>query len=323
MTDSDLGIDGNLDLQFGNESGNLQDSSNFQSIMNNTPNEPNIQPNSQYDRSFSFDSDGNDSSGFPETSQPPRPKSPKSRYDYFANDVPLSQPTPPRSNSPEDDYPDYGDGGSPELSSLFSLISNFQPNPVEMTVHWKPFLPELVPAIGTIDAFIKVPRPDSEIDDLGLVILDEPSISQSNPQILRMELREQYGITTPDNQSDAYIGCIENPQKNLKALNAWLESIEEIHRNRPPVNVIYNTKMPELEELMEPWPDEFENVLKSVVLPSADMDISLEEYAKIICALLEIPVRGNLIESLHVLFSLYAQFEGNQYFQSQRQPTPT
>ncbi|KAK8834630.1 Intraflagellar transport protein 46 [Tritrichomonas musculus] len=322
MSDSDSGFGTNLGIQFGSENSNPQDSGNYKSIMNNEANGPNIQPNSQYDRSFAFDSEGDDDIGSTEQSQPPRPKSPKSRYDYFANDVSLSQPTPPRSNSPEDDQ-DLGGDASPELSSLFSLITNFTPNPVEMTVHWKPFLPDLVPAIGAIDAFIKVPRPDSEFDDLGLVVLDEPSISQSNPQILKMELREQYGITSPDNQCDSYIGCIENPQKNLKALNSWLESIEEIHRNRPPVNVIYTTKMPELEDLMEPWPDEFENVLKSVVLPSADMDISLEEYAKIICALLEIPVRGNLIESLHVLFSLYAQFEGNQYFQSQRQPTPT
>lgn len=316
MSDSDSGLGTNLDIKFGSENSNPQDGGNYQSIMNNEANNSNIQPNSQYDRSFSFDSEGDDGAGSLGQSQPPRPKSPKSRYDTF------SQPTPPRSNSPEDDQ-DIGGDTSPELSSLFSLITNFTPNPVEMTVHWKPFLPDLVPAIGAIDAFIKVPRPDSELDDLGLVILDEPSISQSNPQILKMELREQYGITSPDNQCDSYIGCIENPQKNLKALNSWLESIEEIHRNRPPVNVIYTTKMPELEDLMEPWPDEFENVLKSVVLPSAEMDISLEEYAKIICALLEIPVRGNLIESLHVLFSLYAQFEGNQYFQSQRQPTPT
>ena len=315
MSDSD----NDFGIQFGNENG--QESGNYQSIMNHGANQSNIQPNSRYDQSFSFDSGEDDGRQSPGQTQPPRPKSPKSRYDYFANEVPLSQPTPPRSNSPEDDQ--EMDDDSPELASLFSLITNFTPNPVEMTVHWKPFLPDLVPAIGAIDAFIKVPRPDSEFDELGLVVLDEPSISQSNPQILKMELREQYGITSPDNQCDAYIGCIENPQKNLKALHSWLESIEEIHRNRPPVNVIYTTKMPELEDLMEPWPDEFENVLRSCFLPSADMDISLEEYARIICAILEIPVHGNLIESLHVLFSLYAQFEGNQYFQSQRQPTPT
>ena len=218
-------------------------------------------------------------------------------------------------------HDDYGnnEGFSNELASLFSLISNFQPEPIDITVHWKPFIPELIPAIGAIDAFIKVPRPDGEMDDLGLTILDEPSISQSNPQLLKMELREQYGLTSPENQSDGYIGFIENVQENRKQLDAWLESIEEIHRNRPPPVYIYQAQMPEIEYLMEQWDDTFEETLKSCPLPTADLDISLEEYAKIICAILEIPIKGNIIESLHHLFVLYSEFVSNQYFRSQEE----
>lgn len=309
---SDRGDDGNLDLRYGSNS-SLQDSGNYDSIMG----EPNIIPNSQFDRSISFDSDDDEP---PPISK--RPTAPKSRYDIDYDDPPMgdnaySIPTPPRLNSPDEVA-----GSSPELSSLFSLIANFQPNPVEMTVHWKPFLPDLVPAIGSIDAFIKVPRPDSDLDELGLVYLDEPSIAQSNPQVLKMELREKYNLSSPENQGDAYIGCIEDPQKNSKALNSWLESIEEIHRNRPPPIVIYSSKMPELEELMEVWPPKFEDTLKSLPLPTADIDLSVSDFAKMTCALLEIPVKSNIIESLHHLFSLYAQFEGNQYFQSVRTSTP-
>ncbi|MBR0306437.1 MAG: DUF624 domain-containing protein, partial [Lachnospiraceae bacterium] len=43
-------------------------------------------------------------------------------------------------------------------------------------------------------------------------LMFEPSIAQSNPQVLRMELREQYGVTSPGNESDGYIGAIEDPQ---------------------------------------------------------------------------------------------------------------
>ena len=223
----------------------------------------------------------------------------------------------------EHDNNGYGDihneEFSNELASLFSLISNFTPEAVDITVHWKPFIPELIPAIGAIDAFIKVPRPDGEMDDLGLTILDEPSISQSNPQLLKMELREQYGITSPENQSDGYVGYIQNVQNNRKELDAWLESIEEIHRNRPPPVYIYQTQMPEIEYLMEQWDDTFDETLKSCPIPTADLDISLEEYAKIICAILEIPVKGNIIESLHHLFVLYSEFISNQYFKSQEE----
>ena len=275
--------DSGLDLNMGNK---LSDSGNYESIVQNSQN---YQP---YSLNANSDDDLNNGTNF----------------DHYR----------PGSNLPDDDIAEGSD-----MASLFSLISKFQPEPVEISVHWKPFIPDLVPAIGAIDAFIKVPRPDGEMDDLGLVIVDEPSISQSNPQILRMELREQYGINSPANEGDGYIGFIENPQKNRKALMSWLESIEEVHRNRPPPTYIYSSKMPELEQLMEPWPEEFEETLNAVPLPSAEMDLSFEDYAKVICSLLEIPVRGNLIESLHHLFSLYAQFEGNQYFQSQRAPTPT
>ncbi len=57
-------------------------------------------------------------------------------------------------------------------------------------------------------------------------------------------------------------------------------------------------------------------------LPSADMDMSTEEYAKVVCGLLDIPVHtggggeapGNLIQSLHLLFNLYAEFKSNAHF---------
>lgn len=45
--------------------------------------------------------------------------------------------------------------------------------------------------------------------------------------------------------------------------------------------------------------------------------MSVEEYARLACALLDIPVYDNIIESLHLLFSLYSEFKANPYFSSQ------
>ena len=53
----------------------------------------------------------------------------------------------------------------------------------------KPFIPEYVPAIGDIDAFLKVPRPDGKEDSLGLTVLDEPSAKQSDPHVLNLQMR--------------------------------------------------------------------------------------------------------------------------------------
>ena len=57
-------------------------------------------------------------------------------------------------------------------------------------------------------------------------------------------------------------------------------------------------------------------------LPTEDIDMSLEEYAKLCCALVDIPVHQtnsgkNVVEALHVFFTLYDTFRANQHFQQQ------
>jgi intraflagellar transport protein 46 len=281
---------------------------------------PAIEPNSQFDRQIRMSSDDDDGDFDIKPAAQAAAKRPAAAAAKPAPSGKAARPSaPPR-------YDDDLDAGAPAgaaddaisgaagMASLFALIGKFHPEPVEIPVHWKPFIPDLVPAIGSIDAFIKVPRPDGDLDDLGLVIVDEPSIAQSNPQVLRMELREQYGVTSPSTESDGYVGHIEDLQKNRKALDSWLDSLEEIHRNRPPPTIIYTHKMPEMEDLMEPWPAQLEEALASVLLPTADIDLGFDEFARVICALLEIPVRGNLIESIHHLFTLYSSFTRNDYF---------
>jgi len=45
-----------------------------------------------------------------------------------------------------------------------------------------------------------------------------------------------------------------------------------------------------------------------------EQDIDLESYSKLVCALLDVPVYGNVLESLHVLFSLFLEFKANPWF---------
>jgi len=59
-------------------------------------------------------------------------------------------------------------------------------------------------------------------------------------------------------------------------------------------------------------------------LPTEELDVSLEEFAKIACALVDIPIHNttnnkNIIESLHVFFTLYSEFRANQHFQQQNE----
>ena len=53
---------------------------------------------------------------------------------------------------------------------------------------------------------------------------------------------------------------------------------------------------------------------KSIDLPPPDIDLDLKDYARIACALLDVPVYSSMTESLHVLFTLYSEFRNNQHF---------
>ncbi|KAL3319148.1 Intraflagellar transport protein 46 [Cichlidogyrus casuarinus] len=66
---------------------------------------------------------------------------------------------------------------------------------------------------------------------------------------------------------------------------------------------------------MSEWDPELELMLKSNKLPSADLECDLKEYVDIACALFDIPIYGNRIESLHLLFTLYMEFKSSQHFQ--------
>jgi hypothetical protein len=74
--------------------------------------------------------------------------------------------------------------------------------------------------------------------------------------------------------------------------------------------------MPDIEKLMDVWPEEFEQLLETVPLPSPDLDLSLPEYAKALCAIVDIPTYDNPVESLHVLCSLFIEFRNNPHFQA-------
>ena len=74
--------------------------------------------------------------------------------------------------------------------------------------------------------------------------------------------------------------------------------------------------MPDIDSLLDVWPEEFELALQSLKLPSPDLDLSLIEYVKILCAILDIPVYENPVESLHQMFSLFMDFRNNPHLQA-------
>jgi intraflagellar transport protein 46 len=64
------------------------------------------------------------------------------------------------------------------------------------------------------------------------------------------------------------------------------------------------------------WPQEVEDLLSGdLQLPGSQIDLDMFQYVRVLCAILDIPTHTNLIESLHVMFTLYLEFRANQHFQ--------
>lgn len=201
---------------------------------------------------------------------------------------------------------------SSDIKDLFGYIVRYTPQTIEIETRFKPFIPEYIPAVGDIDAFLKVNRPDDKKETLGLTVLDEPSAKQSDPSVLDLQLR---AVMKQSAQKSVVIKKIESGEKNSKAIDKWIKDISDLHRSKPPPTVHYNKPMPDLDQLMQEWPMEFENLLKSMGgIPDASLQCDLRTYVDVMCALLDIPIYKSRIQSLHVLFSLFSVFKQSQHF---------
>merc|ERR1711934_757261 len=200
---------------------------------------------------------------------------------------------------------------SEEIRELFSYITRYSAHNIELDQILRPFIPDFIPAVGDIDAFLKIPRPDGKVDDLGLTHLAEATLIQSDATIIEMELRAQ---TKKADLGAQKVSSIANAQANVPQIKKWIQSVDELHSSKPATEVLYQQPMPDIEALMQVWPAQFEEELERTPLPPSNIDVSLEEYAKIICAIFGVPVKDNVIPSLHVLFTLFSEFNQNQHF---------
>jgi intraflagellar transport protein 46 len=85
--------------------------------------------------------------------------------------------------------------------------------------------------------------------------------------------------------------------------------------------------MPEFDQLMSEWNPEMEQALKQIRFPGPEIDMHVSDYARLVCSMIDIPVhklQNNkpVVESLHVLFTLFSEFRQNQHFQNANANVP-
>eukprot|EP01084_Bolivina_argentea_P287781 493824_1 len=265
---------------------------------------------------------------------------------------------------------------SNEIKRLFEYIERFEPEAIELETKLKPFIPDYIPSIGRVDDFIKPDRPDGKRENLGLEILDEPCLYQSDPSTFDLQLR--HGTKSVINNKLIKIRSIQNAQHNPNKLRKWIENMTKIKSEKllsetmsNPLNAFQNNNsvFPEIEQLMQPWNTAFDDYIhqieqhnrdielgvghnshinddidnmedyeagdmktgdnrdneddqeidqiKKYIIPNFDIDLSVEDYIRVVCVIFDIPIHSNsnqskyenLTQSLHLLFATYAAFQ--------------
>lgn len=209
---------------------------------------------------------------------------------------------------------------STEVSELFQHITRYHPHNIELDTKLKPFIPDYIPAVGEVDAFLKVPRPDNESEGLGLTVLDEPTINPTVPAVLEMQWNQ---IIKPPTPHIVQVPPLPDAENNPKQILQWISNMNDIHKSRPPATVQYSKNMPDLDTLMQEWAPDMEEAFDKIPIPGPEIEMPIQEYAKALCGLMDIPVyksgnKKSIVEALHLLFSLYATFKANPHFQHQR-----
>lgn len=205
-------------------------------------------------------------------------------------------------------------GVSPEIKELFQYIDRYKPDNIELETSLKPFVPDFVPSIGEVDAMIKMTRPDGKPEMLGLSRLDEPCLSPSDPSVLDLQLR---ALSKRADLEPMEVRSLEDAEKNPKEIKNWVDRVGELHRQKPAPTVQYSKKMPDIEQLMQVWPAEFEEYLQAnanAIPEIAGLDVDLKALVKILATVLDVPVYDQITETLHVIFTLFSEFKSNQHF---------
>ncbi|XP_057378481.1 intraflagellar transport protein 46 homolog isoform X1 [Daphnia carinata] len=191
-----------------------------------------------------------------------------------------------------------------QIRELFHFITKYRPQILEMETKLKPFLPEFIPAVGDPDAFLKIDRPDGNTEFLGLALIDEPSLNQSDPSVLDLRLRSIYKQSSA---KKTVARTIEEGNK-VKAIEKWIKDINELHRSKPLPTVNYNKPLPDIDTLLQEWNPDVEDILSEDKILPANLNCDLNFYTDVACGLLDIPVYpGHRLHSVHLLLTLYSE----------------
>jgi intraflagellar transport protein 46 len=192
-----------------------------------------------------------------------------------------------------------------EMKEVFQFITKYKIEDPKFDINLMPFFPDFVPIVGEVDGFIKVPRPDGGNDLLGLTVLDEPALIESNEQKINLALKDLVKGRSGDLDITRTIDY--NTEKS--EIKKWIEFCA----NKKQVNREFTYSDKPIADLvdtcMNKYPTKDPNRIKRVKDQPRDLEGTLNQIMK------EIGCTGNIskpLEACHLLFSMYVQVKAQQ-----------
>lgn len=145
------------------------------------------------------------------------------------------------------------------MKELFEYISRYKPQKIDLETKLKPFVPDFVPAVGEVDAFLKMPKPDGSSEDLGIAQLDEPALNCEDKTVLELKYVQTRNVVR---STPMTVDSIEDASKKSKEVTRWISSVQDLHKTRPPPTVNYTKQMPDFDALMSELNPEMEHAIK-------------------------------------------------------------
>ena len=213
---------------------------------------------------------------------------------------------------------------SNEVRELFEYIGRYRLQRIELHTPLRPFVPEYMPNVGEVDAYLKMPNPDGSKETLGIEVLDELSINMADKAVLEMRYIQLKKTTKAVAMKVHSIEGSSNP----KLIENWIKNVGDLNTSRLPASINYSKPMPDFDKLMEEWPPVIEQTLRDNKFPGPELDVSAADYVRLIAWMLDVPVHQTktnkgLVEAMHVIFTLFSDFKQNQHFINKQAGAPT
>lgn len=211
-----------------------------------------------------------------------------------------------------------------ELKELFPYILKYTPQTIDTPYHLQPFIPEFVPAVGDVDAMLKVQAPNllqpqrqREVDEflqrLGLQLLDEPSGNQSEPSLLNMKLRSVLSGSRGRHSGKhaTYSASLVPTARSAKDIERWIGEVEQVHMTQ---SMHDSQPRKDIDALLEDWPRSYAAPATREALDTAyraclQQQISLADYVRVLCEHFGVEgpleTQSDYIHNVQTLFALY------------------